>query len=186
MILPAGALTASSGQPAVWVLNEATHRAVLNPVRVAVFRGDGDVEISAGLAAGQLVVTAGGGPARRRHAGHRLARPGPVKQYGAPPPDDPSLHPQSPPVRGNPSTWAIRQRALMIYALLVILGAGLWSYATLGRSEDPPFTIKQMIVTLNWPGASADQVMHELSDPVERKLQELPWLDYTTSELEAR
>ncbi len=58
-ILPATALTTSGGEPAVWVLNENTHRAVLNPVRIVAFDGDGKVQISNGLSGGQLVVTAG-------------------------------------------------------------------------------------------------------------------------------
>ena len=84
--------------------------------------------------------------------------------------------------RGNPSTWAMRQRALMLFAMLIVLAGGAWAYLSLGRAEDPPFTIKQMIVSLTWPGASADQMMHDVADRVERKLQELPWLDYTTSD----
>lgn len=84
--------------------------------------------------------------------------------------------------RGNPSTWAIAQRGLMFYVALVILAAGAWAYATLGRAEDPPFTIKQIIVSVAWPGASADEMMREVSDRIERKLQELPWLDFTRSD----
>jgi multidrug efflux pump len=86
------------------------------------------------------------------------------------------------PLRGNPSTWSMTQRVLMFYVMLVVIAAGGWAYVTLGRAEDPPFTIKQMIVAVSWPGASADEMMREVSDRVERKLQELPWLDYTTSE----
>ena len=86
------------------------------------------------------------------------------------------------PARGNVSTWAMTQRVLILYAMLVIMAGGIWAYATLGRAEDPPFTIKQMIVSLTWPGASADQMTREVADRVERKLQELPWLDYTTSD----
>ena len=84
--------------------------------------------------------------------------------------------------RGNISTWAMTQRALILYAMLIVMAGGVWAYATLGRAEDPPFTIKQMIVSLTWPGASADQMTREVADRVERKLQELPWLDYTTSD----
>jgi multidrug efflux pump len=83
---------------------------------------------------------------------------------------------------GNPSTWAMTQRTLVIYAMVVVMAAGTWAYATLGRAEDPPFTIKQMIISLTWPGASADQMMHDVADRVERKLQELAWLDYVTSD----
>ena len=83
---------------------------------------------------------------------------------------------------GNPSTWAMTQRTLVIYAMVVVMAAGTWAYATLGRAEDPPFTIKQMIISLTWPGASADQMVHEVADRVERKLQEVAWLDYVTSD----
>lgn len=59
VVLPSTVLTSIAGAPAVWVLDETSHRAALTPVRIAAFKGDGTVELGAGLAPGQLVVTAG-------------------------------------------------------------------------------------------------------------------------------
>ena len=83
--------------------------------------------------------------------------------------------------RLNLSAWALRHRALTLYAMLAILAAGAWAYMALGRAEDPPFTIKQMIVQVDWPGASAAEMAREVTDRIERKLEELPSLDYTES-----
>jgi multidrug efflux pump len=65
--------------------------------------------------------------------------------------------------------------------ILAVVAAGIWAYMTLGRSEDPPFTIKAMVVFVDWPGASVDEMMREVTDRIERKLEELPSLDYTES-----
>ena len=56
--------------------------------------------------------------------------------------------------RFNLSQWAIRHRSLVSYFMLVIMVAGIWSYFRLGRSEDPDFTVKTMVVQVSWPGAS--------------------------------
>jgi multidrug efflux pump len=68
-----------------------------------------------------------------------------------------------------------------LFAMLAIAAAGIWAYATIGRAEDPPFTVKQMLVMLSWPGASADDMQRAVTDRVERTLQDVPMLDYTTS-----
>ncbi len=83
--------------------------------------------------------------------------------------------------RLNLSAWALRHRVITLYAMLAILAAGVWAYMALGRAEDPPFTIKQMIVEADWPGASAAEMAREVTDRIERKLEELPSLDYTES-----
>jgi multidrug efflux pump len=84
----------------------------------------------------------------------------------------------------NLSTWALRHRSLTLYLLLAIAASGVWAYLSLGRAEDPPFTIKQMIVQLDWPGASADQMARSVVDRVERKLEEVPSLDYVESSVQ--
>lgn len=81
----------------------------------------------------------------------------------------------------NLSAWALQHRTLTLFAILALAAAGIWAYLSLGRAEDPPFTIKQMVITADWPGASADEVMREVTDRIERKLEELPYLDYTQS-----
>jgi len=83
--------------------------------------------------------------------------------------------------RFNLSDWAIRHRSLVTYFMLVIAVAGVWSYLRLGRSEDPNFTIKTMVVQALWPGANVGDMLEQVTDRLERKLQETPNLDYVKS-----
>ena len=82
--------------------------------------------------------------------------------------------------RGEPfnlSRWALREKSLVVFLMLVTLAAGLWSYGRLSRNEDPPFTIKTMVVSSLWPGATATDTARLLTDKIEQKLEETPWLD---------
>src|SRR5260370_9084957 len=79
--------------------------------------------------------------------------------------------------RFNLSQWAITHRALVLFMILVLGAAGAYSYVNLGRGEDPSFTIKNMIVNVAWPGATATEMQTQVADKIEKKLQELPWLD---------
>src|SRR5262244_1111178 len=79
--------------------------------------------------------------------------------------------------RFNLSQWAITHRALVLFMILVLGAAGAYSYVNLGRAEDPSFTIKNMIVNVSWPGATATEMQTQVADKIEKKLQELPWLD---------
>jgi multidrug efflux pump len=79
--------------------------------------------------------------------------------------------------RFNLSEWAIRHQALVLFMILILGGAGFYSYLNLGRAEDPSFTIKTMIVNVAWPGATATEMQTQVADKIEKKLQELPWLD---------
>jgi multidrug efflux pump subunit AcrB len=83
--------------------------------------------------------------------------------------------------RFNLSEWAIRHRSLVAYFMLVIVVAGIASYVRLGRSEDPEFTIKTMVVRAKWPGATVGDTLEQVTDRLERKLQETPSLDYLKS-----
>ncbi|MEA2633545.1 MAG: multidrug efflux pump [Chloroflexota bacterium] len=83
--------------------------------------------------------------------------------------------------RLNLSEWAIRHRSLVTYFMLVITVAGIWSYLHLGRSEDPDFTVKTMVVQVGWPGATVADTIEQITDRLERKLQETPSLDYLKS-----
>ncbi len=83
--------------------------------------------------------------------------------------------------RFNLSEWAIRHRSLVTYFMLVIVIAGVASYFKLGRSEDPDFTIKTMVVHAAWPGATVGDTLEQITDRLERKLQETPNLDYLKS-----
>ena len=83
--------------------------------------------------------------------------------------------------RFNLSEWAITHRALVLFMILLIGAAGLFSYFKLGRAEDPSFTIKVMNVHVAWPGATAAELQTQVVDKIEKKLQELPYLDRVTS-----
>jgi len=81
----------------------------------------------------------------------------------------------------NLSEWAITHRALVLFMILLIGAAGLFSYYQLGRAEDPSFTIKVMNIHVGWPGATASELQTQVVDKIEKKLQELPYLDRVTS-----
>ena len=81
----------------------------------------------------------------------------------------------------NLSEWALRHRYLVTYFMLVIVVSGSWSYLRLGRSEDPDFTVKTMVVQAAWPGATVGDTLEEITDRIESKLQETPNLDYLKS-----
>ena len=84
-------------------------------------------------------------------------------------------------MRFNLSEWALRHRSLVTYFMLVIVVAGVWSYLRLGRSEDPDFTVKTMVVQAAWPGATVGDTLEQITDRIESKLQETPSLDYLKS-----
>ncbi len=81
----------------------------------------------------------------------------------------------------NLTEWALNHKQLVYYFIVVIFLGGLFSYQNLGRMEDPDFTIRQMIVSVNWPGATARQVEEQVTDKIEKKLQDTPGLDYLKS-----
>src|SRR3954464_8222762 len=77
----------------------------------------------------------------------------------------------------NLSEWAITHRALVLFTILLLATAGIYSYRNLGRAEDPSFTIKTMVVQVSWPGATAPEMQTQVADKIEKKLQQLPYLD---------
>ncbi len=83
--------------------------------------------------------------------------------------------------RFNLSDWALDRRSLVWYFMIVFLLAGVFSYIRLGREEDPNFTIKTMVIQANWPGATARETTLQVTERIERKLEELESLDYTKS-----
>ncbi|RUP08241.1 efflux RND transporter permease subunit [Hyphomicrobium sp.] len=78
----------------------------------------------------------------------------------------------------NLSAWAVRHPAVILFLIIASTIAGLWSYAQLGRAEDPNFTIKTMVVQVAWPGAVAEDVQKLVAEPLEKRLQEMTELDY--------
>ena len=83
--------------------------------------------------------------------------------------------------RFNLSAWAVAHPALILFLIVMFGGAGLLSYRSLGRAEDPSFTIKLVVVTAIWPGATAAEMQAQVADPIEKKLQELPYFDKVTT-----
>ncbi len=81
----------------------------------------------------------------------------------------------------NLSGWALKNRSLVAYIMIVSVIAGIVSYYRLGRSEDPSFVIKTMIVQAAWPGATVDDTLKQVTERLERKLQETPHLDFLRS-----
>jgi multidrug efflux pump len=72
----------------------------------------------------------------------------------------------------NLSEWALKNKTLVLYAMIVLAIAGILSYQRLGQSEDPPFTFKIMVVRTMWPGATAEEVAMQVTDRIEKKLME--------------
>jgi multidrug efflux pump len=87
--------------------------------------------------------------------------------------------------RFNLSAWAITHRPVVYYLMLALVVLGITSYMRLGRDEDPSFTIKTMVVQAQWPGATLHDTMLQVTERIERKLQETPHLDYLKSYTEA-
>ena len=81
----------------------------------------------------------------------------------------------------NLSDWALRHRPLVWFFMVLIVAAGLFSYKRLGRNEDPAFTFKTMVVQAAWPGATVDEMIKQVTDRIEKKLQETPDLDFIKS-----
>ena len=94
-------------------------------------------------------------------------------------PDHPADNSQAQPDarKFNLSRWALEHAALTRYLLLVLMVLGFASYFQLGQDEDPPFTFRAMVVRAYWPGATAQQVAEQVTDKLERTLQEVPFAD---------
>ncbi len=81
----------------------------------------------------------------------------------------------------NLSDWALRHQSFVWYLMFVSLLMGVISYMNLGREEDPAFTIKTMVIQTRWPGATVDETLSQVTDRIEKKLEELDSLDYVKS-----
>jgi multidrug efflux pump len=79
--------------------------------------------------------------------------------------------------RLNLSRWALEHIPFIRYLMVVLLLGGIFSYAKLGQDEDPPFTFRGMVIRAYWPGASALQVAEQVTEKLEKKLQETPFID---------
>ena len=81
----------------------------------------------------------------------------------------------------NLSEWALQHQPLVLYMILVMGFMGAFAYGRLGQSEDPPFTFKFMTIRTSWPGASAAEVDQQVTERLERKLQEVPNVNFIRS-----
>jgi multidrug efflux pump subunit AcrB len=79
--------------------------------------------------------------------------------------------------RLNLSRWALEHIPLVRYLMVVLLLGGILGYSKLGQDEDPPFTFRAMVVRAYWPGASSLQMAEQVTDKLEKKLQETPFID---------
>ena len=79
--------------------------------------------------------------------------------------------------RLNLSAWALDHQPLLRYLMAVLLIGGVFAFTALGQDEDPPFTLRGMVVRAYWPGATAQQMAEQVTDKIEKKLQETPYLD---------
>jgi multidrug efflux pump len=77
----------------------------------------------------------------------------------------------------NLSRWALEHIPLTRYLMVALLIGGIMSYGQLGQDEDPPFTFRAMVVRAIWPGATALQMADQVTDKLEKKLQETPYID---------
>ncbi len=77
----------------------------------------------------------------------------------------------------NLSAIAVRERAVTLFAIMLLMAAGAYAFVKLGRAEDPSFTIKTLTVTSVWPGATAREMQDLVAEPLEKRLQELAWYD---------
>lgn len=72
----------------------------------------------------------------------------------------------------NLSAWALRNRQIVLFLMILLAVVGTLSYTKLGQSEDPPFTFKAMVIKTNWPGATAQEVSRQVTERIEKKLME--------------
>ena len=143
-------------QPAVWVVDPATQTVALRDDRGAALRPCPRAGRQ-GLETGDIVVT----------AGVQALRPGQkVRLLGARPRRDD--RPQS------LGLVAVSRRSLIVYFMIVAVVAGALAFVRLGRNEDPAFTFRTMVVQAAWPGATLEETLLQVTERIERKLQEVP------------
>ena len=157
--IPASALVAFNGRPAVWIVDPVAMTVSLRNIEVQRF-DPATVVVASGLDTGEVVVTAG---VQALHPGQK------VRLLG-------SGHDALQPVG-----MGDQEKSLVIYLMIICVAAGLFSYLRLGRSEDPSFIIKTMVVQAAWPGASVQDTLQQVTERIERTLQETPKLDFLRS-----
>ena len=173
--LPPTALLQSGDGPQVWVVGEdgKVHR---RPVELLEFDAN-SVVISRGLSPGEKVVTAGinslaeGESVKPETEGNSMA--------GVEVPEAPDGGRVM--SRFNLSEWAVNNKSLVVFLMLLCVVGGIGAYERLGRQEDPDFSVQTMVVQVSWPGATAIDTLNQVTDRLEKKLEETPNLDYLKS-----
>ena len=82
----------------------------------------------------------------------------------------------------NLTEIALKNRVLVWYFIIMTAIGGIFAYNKLGRMEDPQFTIREMVIQANWPGATAREMQDQVTDKLEKKIQDIPGLDKLESE----
>lgn len=82
----------------------------------------------------------------------------------------------------NLSTLAVKEKSVTLFLILAVALSGVLAFLSLGRAEDPPYTIKLMTISLLWPGATAKEMEELVAEPIEKRLQELLWYDRVETE----
>ncbi|MFZ2629738.1 MAG: efflux RND transporter permease subunit [Rugosibacter sp.] len=77
----------------------------------------------------------------------------------------------------NLSAWAIKHPSMVIFLMVMLMALGAMAYFTMGRDDMPPFIIRTMVVNTEWPGATATEVEQQLTERLEKELQDTPWLE---------
>jgi hypothetical protein len=161
VVLPTVALFDKAGKPAVWVVDTASGSVSLKEVGVSRY---------------ETIASSSAAASPRATSSSRPASIACAKAEGAP--RRGSLQMTS---SFNLSDWALRHKSFVIYLMLVSAIAGLMAYNGLGREEDPPFTIKTMVIKTLWPGATTTETINQITDRIEKKLEEVPHLDFVRS-----
>ena len=159
--IPATALVRSNGKTAVWIVDPAAKTVSLARDRRRRLCAS-TVQVASGLANGDVVVT----------AGVQALRPGQKVQ----------------PARGgrqmigpNLSEWALKRPSFIVFLMILAVAAGVLAFKDLGRDEDPPFTVRTMIVAAAWPGATVEETLQQVTERLERTLQETHKFDAVRS-----
>ena len=177
--VPSNALLQSGDGPQVWVVAEdgTVHR---RAVELLEFSAD-SVVVSRGLSAGEKVVTAGvnslaeGQPVKPETEGKSGVNLAGRKPAGEDRDGEQVM------TRFNLSEWAVNNKAIVVFLMLLCAVAGVGAYERLGRQEDPDFSVQTMVVQVAWPGATALDTLKQVTDRLEKKLEETPRLDYIKS-----
>src|SRR6516164_7594648 len=82
----------------------------------------------------------------------------------------------------NLGVASVQSNRVVFFLMFLVIVGGIWSYINIGRLEDPEFTIKEALIITPYPGASAEEVAHEITNPIERSVQQLGQLDRVESE----